>query len=742
MKNLLFILFGFAAFTSINAAALPPVLLNKINNDTLYGNVRMQWLVKDNYLIEVQLSKNENFNHYDDVHLFLKKSPQHTFKSLQMGTQYYLRARSINGGFASAWSDTTKFYISDAMPAAGFYIDRSSLSSALISWKQFFAYSYKVELDTSPSFNSVLKSEYNTNALRVNVKAPFFGKKWYYRICAIDSTGKLYTFSQTTLVLYYYQPQISFVNNNFNSSSQYVSGYTFNNVQVEYQNSLDSTFSKIESSITTSGSDVTFPDLYFGKTYFLRARFVLDTMKSQWSDVLKHKHFGPIIKWVDNVPNKLRTDPIQLNYTGPDDRLQVAVTNYKQFKKPVFIYSGKLEEATFNSPLHNDTQFFWVRAIDKVDTSEWTMGAVVLPMHWNHLSFNFHSDLLDSSLNKVDAGGYLRYIDDSASIKIIDAELDTSPFFNSSDKVIFQGNSYKLKVPDLMFGQTYYLRYRITDKGGYKDDWSGRTIKYNTRRKPILQADQIDTNNLTNRIITNEIRQVFTRIEYQVTVKCGRAVVTDTFTTNSKGFLWQSKPGDTVTVVARLINAADTSESDEITYSNFKTVKNLHIELYRDIPNEVRVTWLNTPKVLYVLQFDSVDLRQSNSPLIFISGNQMIFPDLAYNQVYYCKIAPVVANEAYRFSGMYMITTGSPNSIDEVNSNPNISVYPNPFSTFITFPEPISGEVAVFDINGKVCWSIQATKLNTIDLSILPAGSYLLQLKSNDNISRQRLIKL
>ena len=81
--------------------------------------------------------------------------------------------------------------------------------------------------------------------------------------------------------------------------------------------------------------------------------------------------------------------------------------------------------------------------------------------------------------------------------------------------------------------------------------------------------------------------------------------------------------------------------------------------------------------------------------------------------------------------------------MDTVNSiKPNITVYPNPFTSFLTIKNATNSKIIITDIYGK---TIQQQTVNNnqfnIDLSACNSGIYLLRIEFDNNIYYKKIIK-
>ena len=103
--------------------------------------------------------------------------------------------------------------------------------------------------------------------------------------------------------------------------------------------------------------------------------------------------------------------------------------------------------------------------------------------------------------------------------------------------------------------------------------------------------------------------------------------------------------------------------------------------------------------------------------------------------------------KAYNECGDTITVVKSLNDIEVIETDSfDYQIYPNPVSgpLSIEFPKPISGYVHVFDITGKLLYSVGFSKKRTLSVSTvdLPVGSYLVKIQSiewttNDIIFKQ-----
>jgi len=76
----------------------------------------------------------------------------------------------------------------------------------------------------------------------------------------------------------------------------------------------------------------------------------------------------------------------------------------------------------------------------------------------------------------------------------------------------------------------------------------------------------------------------------------------------------------------------------------------------------------------------------------------------------------------------------------EETTSLEFSVYPNPSSSIITVSGLTSGEVDIYDVTGRVVYSAALAQKTSIDVSSLPAGTYLLRMVQDNNITSRPLV--
>lgn len=92
------------------------------------------------------------------------------------------------------------------------------------------------------------------------------------------------------------------------------------------------------------------------------------------------------------------------------------------------------------------------------------------------------------------------------------------------------------------------------------------------------------------------------------------------------------------------------------------------------------------------------------------------------------------------FLPSYYFYVAPPLAINEISES-GFSVFPNPFENVIRFAEPTTGTLEVLDVQGRIVFNKQIVNVNSIDLSGINAGLYLMRISSNEETRTVRVIK-
>lgn len=80
-------------------------------------------------------------------------------------------------------------------------------------------------------------------------------------------------------------------------------------------------------------------------------------------------------------------------------------------------------------------------------------------------------------------------------------------------------------------------------------------------------------------------------------------------------------------------------------------------------------------------------------------------------------------------------------SVDEHTFSESVKVYPNPTSDYFTIETESEGEAFLYNTNGSVVTVVKIEPLVKVDLSLYPAGTYILNLVTNQGTKSYKIVK-
>jgi len=423
-------------------------------------------------------------------------------EDLRFGTTYYWRVRARNLVDTSAWSTVwdfmTRDYVSLYTPSSG----STTYTGIELDWNSHTGVDYyDMEVDTSILFNSAEKRSFSKayiNSSNGNTDTQeylddlYFGTIYYWRVRArnaVDTSG--------------WSTVWDFATRDYVSLDSPSSGsYTYTGVTLDwymhrsvdyYDMGVDTTmlfnspvnmvYSKayINSSSNNSDTEQYLDDLYFGTTYYWRARARNAVDTSGWSTVWDFSTRDYVsLSYPDDGATNIPVNGITLDWyshTGIDIyQLQYDTTNL--FNSVNFVQSDKIyiNSSSSNSDtrhstgiLKANTIYFWrVRVINLVDTSAWTTRAfntgsdpIIYPDVPVLLSPN--NNAFEQSLNPV-----LDWYDAANADSYI-VEYDLSVDFNSPVSLLAYAS--EVQIFDLIINEEYFWRVR-SQRNGIVSDWS------------------------------------------------------------------------------------------------------------------------------------------------------------------------------------------------------------------------------------------------------------------------------
>ncbi len=512
-----------------------PITASPSDGTDNWTGVSLDWVsVANSENYEVQLDTTPAFNSgafRSKVETYINSSSGNNdtdeyFNDLYFGKTYYWRVRAWVAGDTSSWSTAITFntrdYVTLISPSDG----AQTWTGNTFDWGSHAGVDfYEIQLDTSASFNSpvfqndiegYLNSSSGNNDTEEYFSDLFFGTTYYWRVRAINAVdtsewtivSSVNTRDYVTLVSPSDGAQ-TWTGNTFDWGSH--AGVDFYEIQLDTSASFNSPVFQndiegyLNSSSGNSDTEEYFSDLYFGTTYYWRVRAINAVDTSEWTIVSS-------VNTRDYVTLTSPSDGAQ-TWTGNTfdwgshagvDFYEIQLDTSASFNSPVFqndiegylnSSSGNSDTEEYFSDLYFGTTYYWrVRAINAVDTSEWTIVSSVNTR--DYVTLTSPSDGAQTwTGNTFDWGSH-------TGVDFYEIQLDTSASFNSS---VFQndiegylnsssGNSDTEEYfSDMYFGTTYYWRVRAinaVDTSEWTIVSSINTRDYVTLSSPSDGSDQ------------------------------------------------------------------------------------------------------------------------------------------------------------------------------------------------------------------------------------------------------------
>lgn len=110
--------------------------------------------------------------------------------------------------------------------------------------------------------------------------------------------------------------------------------------------------------------------------------------------------------------------------------------------------------------------------------------------------------------------------------------------------------------------------------------------------------------------------------------------------------------------------------------------------------------------------------------------------------VYRCEVTNSVVTGLTLYSRKITLIVNKVTYVGEIGTLDNLNIYPNPANDVLFIETPSSGNLKIYDINGKMVLNKNLENLkNEIDISELVAGTYLLRFDSDGSTKTLPLIK-
>lgn len=459
----------------------PTVYLTSPSNGATNQNVSLtlDWSTFgsiSSYICEVDTSSNFNSP------LVLNKLISGNFSStsinnLLFNQRYFWRVKAATVYDTSSWSIVRNFttkptvFLNNPTNGAG------GLNSALtLDWSTLFGSTgYKVELDTSPNFNSILDTIYYTSSSSQQyIRDLYFGTTYYWRVAAFHSLDTSNYSSPRSFTIRDNVNLLSPSNNSVNNSVALTLRWSSSSGATNYIYQLDNvpTFNSTNLLTANSGTNARATiNLLYGTKYYWRVAMVNNKDTSDWSSIRNFTTAFQITQapnLVSPLDNAILNPVIQtlfdwdtLNNTNSYE-IEIAID--PSFNNVIFQNSFSITQS-FIGPFSSHSTYYWrVRGKNSLGNGLWSSVRTFTTQNCNTgntLTLNKCGSYISPSgkYTWTSTGNYSDTIPNSVGC---DSILTVQLFIDSSETVnLSASNCYSYTSPS--------GRYTWYSSGTYKD---------------------------------------------------------------------------------------------------------------------------------------------------------------------------------------------------------------------------------------------------------------------------------
>lgn len=342
-----------------------------------------------------QLDTNINFNSP------VLKKDSHTstysglsFSALYYGQKYYWRVRGSHASDTSDWSSVWNFNTKSS-PILSSPTNNANISHVAVDvyWNTILGTDkYQYQIDTSALFNSsklissvVVASTNSTQG--VNVSNLLFGKKYYWRIRAINAVdtslwSEVRNFNTLSSPMLY-SPSVNATNQNSSVDLQWykMNGASYYAYQFDTVSTFNSPFLKsatVEASPSGTYQNINVNNLKFNKTYYWRIKAMHSSDTSLWSENRNFTTKNYLVNHVSPSNNATGMEPsvtIDWSNAAGIDFYDYEMDTTVLFNSSVKV-TGSIASTSSQysfSELNFGQKYYWrVRVRITSDTSEWS----------------------------------------------------------------------------------------------------------------------------------------------------------------------------------------------------------------------------------------------------------------------------------------------------------------------------------------------------------------------------------
>ncbi len=709
---------------------------------------------------------------------------------LYFGKTYYWRVRAINAVDTSEWSVARSFntrdYVTPDLPA-----DEANVwTGVTIDWYSHdYVDAYQWEADTTSNFNSPAKRSGENayiNAVDSNndteelLSDLYFGKTYYWRVRAINAVDTSeWSVARSFNTRDYVTPDLPADEANVWTgvtidwySHDYVDAYqweadTTSNFNSPAKRSGENAY--INTVDSNNDTEELLSDLYFGKTYYWRVRAINAVDTSEWSVVRSFNtrdYVTPDLPEDEaNVWTGITIDWYSHDYV---DAYQWEADTTADFNSPAKLsgedayintYDGNTDTEEALSDLYFGKTYYWrVRAINAVDTSEWSVVRSFNTRDYVSLSYpeNLATGVSTSGIDldwySHDGISYYEYQSDSSN-------LFNSPALISGEKAYintYDGNSDTEQFTGELAENTWYC-WRVRARNAVDTSaWSMRWFSTGNEelllpQTPILSAPS-DNSNYQYVDISLEWLTADNATSYSVLLADNPEFNSPIINEETSNLNY-----DVIGLNDQTTYYWKIQGNDGTNFSDWSTVWSFQTGLQQTTLSSPADGAESVPYLITNLEWLAVEnatkyevAMSTDESFTTIQFNDTVFSTIAHayyamNTEYFWKVRAINEFQTGEWSEIWSFTTDSEVS-SEINIENSFEVYPNPAKTSIVcqFQNRAIDQfsIKIYDMNGKILLEKSGYNgYDAIDISQLSAGFYVIQCASKSVIYQTQFIK-
>lgn len=691
------------------------------------------------------------------------------------GTVQYVHA-AANGVFVSgAFSEVRNIKRKGLAFLSGSHAGMVSLTSpslhqsnvpltAVLAWTSApgSGIQYQYELDSSSLFNSPLKKSGIITQTSVQLSFRFKTKYyWRVRLIQVETDSQLIAINDTSD----WSPVYDFTTLSYPALALPVSGTLLNIDSSFFQTQPISGVAGVQMRIdTTVGHTIalfgmtpllqtfyaTTGSLVPGKQYNIAVRGYNAQDTSQWNTYVFTVNSGIVLISPVDLSD---STPVAMNFSFSNGFVKqvqsvLLIDTSASFDSPLLIKKTATTNSVLQKELRFNQRYFWkVIVIKGPDTP----GVSVVR------SFTTDSYLLkplkpsmDETLVKV-VPTYItwKHIDGPVYINY---QVDTgSQFGNPINRVVISEAGFDSLV-GLLPQQAYYIRMRrfhITDT----TDW-GEVVRFTTDSKFVPTPVLLTPLNGSIHLVTDTIRLVWKAMSgingYILQVGLDTNVSNTFFSINPSDTVLDWKPVVTDKIYYWRVKAVmPGKESVWSALGNFKVETDfpvpqiLHPDNNQTVARHLVLSWDSLSGITQYQYQIAKQVSPSTEPIIAVTRPRSDSILLDVNSTYYWRVRSVLNGRLSGWSHVAILNTLT-SGLSSLAKREEFILYPNPVGNTLYLHNAGSGvdQLVIYDLfQHKLLEIAPVGKPDEVDVSMLPSGIYLIQVRNANGVLVGRFVK-